>query len=200
MTEPAFIEVLKVRDGIFISPQSHFERIYRTTLHFFSQPLTVKLSDDMVPTNLRTGVVKCRIVYGKQIISMDFEPYVMRKIRSLAILESDTIDYSFKYLNRDGVNELLSKKGDCDDILIVKNSLVTDTSYSNVVFKDLDGSLYTPNSTLLAGTKRRKLLNERIIQEKTIHVNDIKSYVGVYLINAMIDIEDEIFVNTDSIK
>ena len=84
--------------------------------------------------------------------------------------------------------------------MIVKNSLVTDTSYSNVVFKDLDGSLYTPNSTLLAGTKRRKLLNERIIQEKTIHVNDIKSYVGVYLINAMIDIEDEIFVNTDSIK
>lgn len=199
MTEPAFIEVLKVKNGVFINPQPHFERIFRTTLHFFSQPLAVKLTDNMVPTYLRSGVVKCRIVYSKQVISIDFEPYTMRNIRSLAIIESDTIDYSYKYRNRDAINELLSEQGDCDDILIVKNSLVTDTSYSNVVFKDLDGALYTPKSTLLAGTKRRKLLAEGIIKEKEIRVNDIKSYLGVYLINAMIDIEDKIFVDTDAI-
>lgn len=199
MTEPAFIEVLKVKNGVFINPQPHFERIFRTTLHFFSQPLAVKLTDNMVPTYLRSGMVKCRIVYSKQVISIDFEPYTMRNIRSLAIIESDTIDYSYKYRNRDAINELLSEQGDCDDILIVKNSLVTDTSYSNVVFKDLDGALYTPKSTLLAGTKRRKLLAEGIIKEKEIRVNDIKSYLGVYLINAMIDIEDKIFVDTDAI-
>ncbi len=199
MTEPAFIEVLKVKDGVFINPQPHFERIFRTTLHFFSQPLAVKLTDNIVPTELRSGVVKCRIVYSKQVISIDFEPYTMRNIRSLAIIESDTIDYSYKYRNRDAINELLSQQGDCDDILIVKNSLVTDTSYSNVVFKDLDGALYTPKSTLLAGTKRQKLLAEGIIKEKEIRVNDIKSYLGVYLINAMIDIEDKIFVDTDAI-
>ena len=199
MTEPAFIEVLKVKDGVFINPQPHFERIFRTTLHFFSQGLAVKLTDNMVPTELRTGVVKCRILYSKQVISIDFEPYTMRNIRSLAIIECDTIDYSYKYHNRDAINELLSQQGDCDDILIVKNSLVTETSYSNVVFKDLDGVLYTPKTTLLAGTKRRKLLAEGIIKEKEIHVNDIKSYVGVYLINAMIDIEDKVFVDTDAI-
>ena len=199
MTEPLFIEVLKVKDGIFVDPQPHVERIFRTTLNFFAEPLTVQLVDNIIPESYHNGVVKCRIVYGREIVSIGFEPYNMRKIQSLAVIESDTIDYSYKYLNRNTINELFAQRGDCDDILIVKNSLITDSSYSNVVFKDFDGGLYTPKSTLLDGTKRRKLLEAGIILEKEIHLNDIKSYVGLYLINAMIDIEDNIFIGVDSI-
>ena len=81
----------------------------------------------------------------------------------------------------------------------IKNSQVTDTSFSNVVFKDHTGKLYTPKSTLLAGTKRGQLLEAGIIQEKEVQVSDINSYMGVYLINAMIDIEDNIFVGVDAI-
>ena len=77
--------------------------------------------------------------------------------------------------------------------------MITDTSYSNVVFKDSEGKLYTPCSTLLDGTKRQRLLATDIIQEKEIHVNDIHSFVGLYLINAMIDIEDNLFIGIDSI-
>ena len=199
MTEPLFIEVLKVKDGMFVNPQPHVERIFRTTMSFFDEPLNIQLVDNMIPADLHTGVVKCRIVYGRKIISIDFEPYNMRNIQSLAVIEVDNIDYRYKYLNRNAINNLFAQRGDSDDILIVKNSLVTDTSYSNVVFKDFDGALYTPKSTLLAGTKRRRLLDAGIIREKEIHLNDIKSYMGVYLINAMIDIEDELFVGIDSI-
>lgn len=199
MTEPLFIEVLKVKDGLFIDPQPHAERIFRTTLNIFADPLSVLLLNNMIPVDLQTGVVKCRIVYGREIVSIDFEAYKMRTIQSLAIIENYNINYNYKYLNRNKINELFSMRGDRDDILIVKNSRVTDTSYSNVVFKDSDGSLYTPKSTLLAGTKRRKLLNAGIIREKEIYLKDIKSYVGVYLINAMIDIEDELFVGVDFI-
>ena len=195
-----FVEVLKVKDGVFVDVQPHIERIFRTTFHFFSEPLVLELTNDMIPFDLRTGLVKCRIVYAKEIISIDFEPYKMRTVRSLALIENDTIDYSYKYHNRDTINELLARRDDCDDILIVKNSLITDTSYSNVVFKDLNNRLYTPSSTLLAGTKRQKLLEDGIIHEREIHVSDIESYVGVYLINAMIDIEDEVFVGIDSIR
>ncbi|MFA6359900.1 MAG: aminotransferase class IV [Dysgonamonadaceae bacterium] len=199
MTEPFFIEVVKVEDGMFVDPQPHIDRIIRTTMHFFAEPLTVQLIKDMIPINLRTGVVKCRIVYSKEVASIDFEEYEMRNIRSLSIIEDNTIDYGFKYLNREAINKLFSQRGDCDDILIVKDSLITDTSYSNVVFKNFRNELYTPASTLLSGTKRQKLLNAGIIHEKEIRVNDIQSYVGVYLINAMIDIEDELFVGVDSI-
>lgn len=199
MTEPLFIEVLKVKDGLFIDPQPHVERIFRTTLNIFADPLSVKLANNMIPVDLQTGVVKCRIIYGSKIVSIDFEAYEMRSIQSLALIENDNINYSYKYLNRNKINELFTMRGDSDDILIVKNSRVTDTSYSNVVFKDSDGSLYTPKSTLLPGTKRRKLLDAGIIREKEICLKDIKSYVGVYLINAMIDIEDGLFVGVDFI-
>ena len=199
MTEPLFIEVLKVKDGLFIDPQPHVDRIFRTTLDIFADPLSVQMENNMIPVDLRTGVVKCRIVYGREIVSIDFEAYKMRTVQSLALIENDNINYSYKYLDRNKINELFSMRGDSDDILIVKNSRVTDTSYSNVVFKDSDGALYTPKSTLLAGTKRRKLLEAGIIYEKEIYLKDIKSYVGVYLINAMIDIEDGLFVGVDFI-
>ncbi len=199
MKETNFVEVVKVKDGVFIDPQPHIERILRTTLHFFSKPLTLQLTDDLVPVDLRKGIVKCRIVYNKEIISIDFEPYKIRNIQHLAIVEDDTIEYRYKYLNRNAINDLLKYRKDCDDILIVKNSLVTDTSYTNVVFKDPHGKLYTPTSTLLAGTKRQRLLGADIIHEREILVSDISSYVGVYLINAMIDIEDNLFIDIHSI-
>ena len=198
--KPAFIEVLKVKDGVFIDPQPHIERIFRTTHHFFDEPLVVKLTNDLIPDDMLNGLVKCRIVYGEAIHSIDFEKYAMRTIKSLRIIENDLIDYKYKYLNREVINNLMAKRNDCDDILIVKHSLITDTSYTNVVFEDFNEKLYTPTSTLLAGTKRKKLLDTGIIQEKKIRVNDIKQYKGLYLINAMIDIEDNLFVDIDCIK
>ena len=78
MTKPLFLEAIKIKEGLFINPCPHKERIFRTTQHFFSEPLVVELTDDMIPVDLRTGVVKCRIVYSYKVISMDFEPYKMR--------------------------------------------------------------------------------------------------------------------------
>lgn len=199
MTNPLFIEVLKVKNGMFVDPEPHLKRIFRTRLHFFAEPLSVKLTNDMIPNDLHTELLKCRIVYGKKVVSIEFEPYKMRNIQSLTIIENNTIDYSHKYLNRDLINELFAQRGESDDILIVKNSLVTDTSYTNVVFKDYKGRLYTPSSTLLSGIKRKKLLDASIIREKKICVKDIKSYEGVFLINTMIDIEDKLFISVDSI-
>ena len=200
MTELKFIEVAKVMDGTFVDPQPHIERVLQTTLNYFSEPLSLQLTNDMIPVDLRTGLVKCRIVYSNEIISIGFESYRIKDIKSLCIIEDNAIDYSYKYLNRDSINELLKQREDCDDIIIVKNSLVTDSSYTNMVFKDHAGRLYTPTSTLLPGTKRQSLLDAGIIQEKEILVNGIGSYVGVYLINAMIDIEDNLFVGIDSIR
>ncbi len=200
MKEHLFIEVIKVVDGEFVNPQPHIERVFRTTHHFFSKPLTIELNSNMIPTHLRAvDIVKCRIVYGKEVVSIGFEPYKVRSIKSLSLVAHNTIDYKYKYHNRDVINKLRALHSDSDDILIIKNSQVTDTSFTNVVFKDYAGNLYTPKTTLLAGTKREQLLNAGVIHEKEIHVSDINSYVGVYLINAMIDIEDNIFVEVSAI-
>ena len=200
MSEHLFIEVIKVENGVFVNPQPHIDRIFRTTLHFFSKPLSVELNNNIIPAHLRTiDVVKCRIVYGSEIVSIGFEPYKMLTINSLALAEHNTIDYTYKYHNRDAINKLRALHSERDDILIIKNTFVTDTSFTNVVFRDHAGKLYTPKSTLLAGTKRNQLLKAGIIHEKEIKMSDIGSYVGLYMINAMIDIEDDVFVGVDAI-
>ena len=200
MTEHLFIEVIKVENGVFVNPQPHIERIFSTTLHFFSKPLPVALNNNIIPAHLRTvDIVKCRIVYNSEIVSIDFEPYKMRTIKSLSLAQHNTIDYTYKYHNRNVINNLRAVHSDTDDILIIKNTLVTDTSFTNVVFKDHAGKLYTPKSTLLNGTKRGQLIKAGIIHEKEIKVSDIWSYKGLYLINAMIDIEDDVFVGVDAI-
>ena len=43
MSEQLFIEVIKVENGVFVNPQPHIERIFRTTLHFFAKPLSVEI-------------------------------------------------------------------------------------------------------------------------------------------------------------
>ncbi|NLZ96070.1 MAG: hypothetical protein GX921_09660 [Bacteroidales bacterium] len=201
MKEHLFIEVIKVVNGEFVNPQPHIERIFRTTQHFFPKPLSVQLNNYMIPAEFQSNnLVKCRVVYGSKIVSIDFESYKMRSIKSLSLVEHNTIDYAYKYYNRDIIKRLKATHSESDDILIVKNSQVTDTSFTNVVFKDHAGNLYTPKSTLLAGTKREQLLNDGTIHEKEIQLYDINSYEGVYLINAMIDIEDNIFVDIGAIR
>ena len=93
MKEHLFIEVIKVVNGAFVNPQPHIERMFRTTQHFYPTPLYVQLNNDMIPADLQSNsLVKCRIVYGSNIVSIEFEPYKMRSIKSLSLVEHNTID------------------------------------------------------------------------------------------------------------
>ena len=76
---------------------------------------------------------------------------------------------------------------------------MTDTSFTNVVFES-DKGLFTPSTYLLPGTKRQTLLKERVIKEKVIRIEDIEDYRKLYLINAMMGIEDNISIPISSLK
>lgn len=191
MNEPQFIETIKVKDGVFYNLALHIARLERTAIRFFGIAPHLVLLDEMIPEALKSGLVKCRVVYTSQIMSVEFEPYVFRRIESLTLIEDNAINYTYKSTDRESINTLYSQKESGDDILIVKNGLITDTSYANVVFENQDG-LFTPKSHLLAGTKREELITKGIIKELTIGKKDVFSFSKLYLINAMIDIEDNI--------
>ena len=70
---------------------------------------------------------------------MSFQPYVMRRIRSLRLVNGDGVDYRYKSTDRSVFARLLEKRGECDDVLIVRDGWVTDTSFTNVVFEDAGG-------------------------------------------------------------
>jgi 4-amino-4-deoxychorismate lyase len=76
-----------------------------------------------------------------------------------------------------------------EEILIVKNGLVTDTSFSNIVF--YDGSDWiTPDPPLLKGTKRTRYLRDGEIRTMKIRSSDISHFEKARLINAMLDLDD----------
>jgi 4-amino-4-deoxychorismate lyase len=163
----------------------------RSLFDLFGKKGTVSLEKIIaVPQSAQDGVYKCRVLYDQNITTIEFIPYIIREVRSLRIVYDDGISYSYKFSDRLSIKRLFDLRGKCDDILIIKNGLVTDSSYANVILKDQNSDWITPRSCLLKGTRRSQLLNDKCISEAEISVADLKKYSEIRLINAMIGIED----------
>ncbi|NCB03620.1 MAG: hypothetical protein EOM67_15930 [Spirochaetia bacterium] len=189
-----FIESIKVLNGDAPDINEHLQRVLRTIQSFYSKSNErfdfISCVNSVLARErekISDGLFKLRVVYSDRLISGTLIPYIPKRIKRLKIVECDDIDYPFKFENRTSIDSLLSYKDDCDDILIVKNGVITDTSYSNIVFERM-GNLYTPESYLLAGTKRAKLIREDIVREEKIRPCDIDRYDKAYLINSMLDL------------
>ena len=189
-----FIESIKVLNGDTPDINEHLQRVIRTIQYFYSKSnekfdfiSCVYTVLERERDKISDGLFKLRVVYSDRFISGTLIPYIPKRIKRLKLVESDDIEYPFKFENRTAIDSLLSYKDKCDDILIVKNGVITDTSYSNIVFERM-GNLYTPDSYLLAGTKRAKLIRACLIREEKIRPCDIDKYDKAYLINSMLDL------------
>jgi len=194
-----FTEAIKLKDGFLHNLEYHQTRVNQTTTHFYGDAnINLMLLQDTIPDNARKGLFKCRVVYSNKIHNIEYVPYIFKKIRNVGIVADNTIDYSHKFANRDQLNTLLTDSG-FDDIIIIKNGLVTDASASNLIFIS-DEALVTPIDFLLPGTKRQYLLDKGIIKEKRISLEDIHNYHRIAFINAMIDIEDSISISVNELQ
>lgn len=198
MSNPRFIETIKVKDGSFCNLSLHSRRAIRTSEIHFGVSLNFDIPTDIIPMDMRIGIVKCRILYSDTVESITFEPYRFRPITNLALVYDNDIDYTYKSEDRSRLQSLVSQKGNCDEILIVKNGYITDTSYSNIVLENNEG-LFTPSTPLLAGIKRQLLIDAGTIIEKDIKVDDLHKYSRAYLINAMIDLDDNVGVSSTNV-
>jgi 4-amino-4-deoxychorismate lyase len=185
------VESIKVEDGKLLNINFHNERMNRTLYDLFRKKSSADLEKIIeVPQSALKGVFKCRVIYDEKNIESEFSPYSMRHIRSLKLVHDDCISYSYKYIDRTNITRLMDLREGCDDILIIKNGKVTDSSYANVIFRNIDGKWVTPSTFLLMGTRRSALLNSRLITKTDISATDLHLYSEVRLINAMIGIED----------
>lgn len=185
------VETIRIEDGIPVNISFHNERMMRTMRDLFSIAIPVDLLDILtVPDNAKMGIFKCRVEYDREVRKIEFVRYYIKPVNSLKLTEDNHISYPFKFSDRRMLDELLKRRGDCDDILIVRNGMITDTSYANVVLKNQTGKWFTPTTFLLPGTRRARLLQQGIIGETKISLNDLKKYSEIRLINAMIGIDD----------
>ena len=192
-------ETIKIIDGVICNIRFHNERFNRARAALFGCSGYTELGDFIkLPPEYREGIVKCKIVYSRNIDSVAYARYEKRTIHSLKIVIDDAIDYSYKYHDRTVIDRLLESRKGCDDIIIVKNGMMTDSSFSNLVFDD-GKNLLTPAAPLLKGTKRAQLLSEGIIAADEIRLKDMKLFKSVHLINAMLDLY-ECRVGIDNIQ
>jgi 4-amino-4-deoxychorismate lyase len=184
------IETIKITDGQFQNLPYHNVRLNKARRELFSCEDEIDIALFVsIPVEATKGVYKCTVTYNENILGAQFQPYTIRKINTLKLVVNNEIDYSYKYTDRMNLNKLLKQKGECDEIIIVKNGLITDTSYTNLVFYDGKKWL-TPNSPLLKGTKREKLLSEGLIEEAKINADYLTKFSKLALINAMIELGD----------
>lgn len=184
------IESIKVYNNELCNIQYHNRRFNKTREDLFGCKDKMDLAEIInIPEGNINGLYKCRLVYSKKIESIEFIPYQKKKINLICVVEDNFIDYKYKYEDRTQINKLLNRVN-ADDIIIIKNNFLTDASFANIVLSD--GYVYlTPSTPLLKGTKRAKLLDEGAIREEELKKEDLKKFKFLYLINAMIDLNEE---------
>jgi 4-amino-4-deoxychorismate lyase len=181
------IESIKLLDGEFFNLSYHQQRMRRSIdlLYGIDYTFDIEKYLEGVP-HPRKGLYKCRIVYDDVTMETGFSAYEPRKIRRIKIVEDNDISYACKLLDRHHIDRLFHQRGDCDDVLIVKEGRITDCSFSNIVFRK-GHEWVTPSTPLLQGTMRQKLIAENKIVAREIRPQDIRSFETFTIINAMLE-------------
>ena len=163
-----FIESIQLLDGRLLNLNFHQKRLDATQKKFFGSS-TIDLSEERHKIQkATTGKYKLRLVYDALIREIDIVEYKTPVINSLKLVESN-LDYSYKFEDRNLLQELYDRRSEKDDILIIKEGLITDSFYCNVALRSGD-TWYTPENPLLRGTKRGQLIQSKKLVQARIQV------------------------------
>lgn len=179
-----FIETIRIENGKALNLGFHNYRFNKTRRDIFECNLPVNLADYIQPGEYIERT-KCRIEYQDEVEKVEYQPYTIRPVKSLRMVTSDGLDYTYKSSNRQKLDELFKQKGEADDILIIRDGFLTDTSIANIAL--WNGEQWeTPEKPLLEGTMRASLLGKGLIVPAAIRPHDLSRYSRVRLFNAMI--------------
>lgn len=182
-----FLETIRIEDGEPMYLDWHQRRVEATLEHFAAGSsfdlhtlIRAGLSGD-------AGTLRCRIRYDGRGYEISFSPHHPRRIRSLRLVDVPAdYDYRYKYADRTVLEDAFSRRGDADDVLLVRDGWVTDTSVANVAFLK-NKRWYTPAIPLLAGTTWKRLVASGVLTPRPIHVEDLPAYAGWTVFNALTD-------------
>lgn len=184
-----FIESIKVEDQEVFLLDLHQKRVNETFAHFGREG-SIDLKKIFKDLDIdEDGLFKLRMVYDlNKTYRTQLIPYAISEIDDFQLVENNNFDYSFKFSDRTEF-EKMKTKARAEEIIVVKNNHITDTSFSNLLF--LKGKeWYTPTTYLLNGVMRQYLLKNKKIKETEITLNNIKEFSHFQLINSLNDFDD----------
>ncbi len=185
-----FIETVRVEDGCPIRLDCHLERVAHTRRQWFGSDTPVDADLLRHVAGKTRGVAKLRFVYDEhRVYDLSCAPYTPRRVTSLQMVTADEAEYGLKREDRRMLETIRTRRGACDEVLIVKDGCLTDTSYTNIAL--WDGHRWvSPDTPLLPGTRRRRLIDSGRLIEARVAVDDLRRYTHIAMVNAMIDLGD----------
>lgn len=184
-----FIESIKIEDQKIFLADYHQKRINETFAHFAKEGSldVVKIFKNL--EHDEDGLYKLRIAYDlDRNYRTQLIPYAVSEISDFYLVENNTYNYSFKFEDRTEL-ESMKRMAGAEEIIIVRNNHITDTSFSNLLFLK-NRTWYTPSTYLLNGVMRRHLLDARKIKETEITLQNIGEFTHFQIINALNDFDD----------
>lgn len=185
-------ETLAIEQGVVQNIAYHQARYERSLRTFYGES-AVKMVDLLAlitpPPEWCDQLVRCRIDYNATQTKVQYFQYARKTYRTFHPVVCDEIDYGLKYADRTLFNALFNQRGDCDEIIIIKNGCVTDCSIGNLIFRQ-GNQWVTPDTPLLKGTQREKLLREGKIQARRILAGELECFEEIRVINAMNGLSD----------
>lgn len=182
-------ESIRVEDGKVHLLEYHQARLEQTFLKLFNRKCSWNLKN-ILPDIPKAGLHKLRFLYNETAHYIEVLPYEPREIKTLKLIEIGDYSYTHKWTDRSEIDAAFAQRGNCDDVLMTKNGLLTDASYANIVL--FDGSnWFTPAIPLFEGVQRSYLLNHKKIQTAVIASTDLSNYQSFQLINALNTFDSE---------
>ncbi len=182
-----FFETIRFQKGEFSLLDYHEERLNRTREQALGDTSPVYLQEILKTRPQDDQLYRCRVVFGRRIEEISFLPYKIARHTTISFFSADNYDYAYKSLDRGFFNRAV-EDSQTDDVIFLKNGWLTDASYANLAFFD-GKSWITPKHFLLAGVKRRFLLEKGSIAEREISLQDLPQFSRIAFINAMRDFE-----------
>lgn len=193
--ESVCIENSQIKNAEF-----HEARFNRSYIQQYKTHPTYTLFDGIHLTNLDNNLkYKLRIGYKQNGTRYSISEYESSIPKSLKLVTDNTVSYALKKNNRKKLNALFQQREEADDVLIIKNGLVTDASYSNILLFD-GKQIVTPSTPLLAGTCRARLLAKNSIIEQSISVDELQNFESFQLVNALNDFDESRWISIKNIN
>ena len=194
------LETIRLENGRLMNLAYHEKRMDKSLKLLYGERKIPPLNEIINFTNqYEQGLFKCRLLYSNDDFKITIESYNKRQLNRLLLIEAPKIKYDLKYSNRSVFVTLNNPDEENMEVLITRNKLLTDTSYTNVALKKGDNWI-TPLVPILEGTQRALLLDSGLIHLGEIREENINDYSRIRLFNAMMPWNDCIELDISKIK
>ncbi|MDF5689927.1 aminotransferase class IV [Aquirufa aurantiipilula] len=187
---PTFLETVHVLDGELLHLDYHQKRINDVFQNFYPTSPILNIYDYLAHVEIpQQGSFRARLVYSTQWEFHEFIAYQEKNIKRLAIVNTGDYEYQYKYADRSHLLKKVAEHPEADDIIFSKQGKLQDSSIANLAFKKGD-KWFTPKEPLHWGTTRRRLIDEKILEEIDIWETELSDYSHICLINVFRPLSD----------